>query len=92
MTNSILLVSILLFGFIFLGFILSLKKSTKTKFIVWGIMIILITPFLSWVIGIIFGIIEGDGFAAVAVIAVLFPLFFIIGLVILIIGIVKKDV
>ncbi|MFF2754124.1 hypothetical protein ACFVR1_10320 [Psychrobacillus sp. NPDC058041] len=92
MINAIALASLILFGGLFLGFILTLKKSIKRKLIIWGLItMFIITPFLGWIISIIVGIIEGDGFAAVGMMMLLFPLFFVIGLVLLIVGIVRKE-
>ncbi|AEN90461.1 hypothetical protein AS52_01662 [Priestia megaterium Q3] len=71
---------------------LSQGKSAKRKYIVWGTTIILIiTPFFSWIVSILFGINQGDGFAAVGLMMLLLPLFFLIGVVTLLIGIFKKD-
>ena len=81
---------ILLIG-VYLGFILTMKKSTKRKFIVWGLITIFIfAPFLGWLLGILFAIIEGEGFAGFGMMVILFPLFLIIGLILLSIGIFKK--
>ncbi|WP_033578551.1 hypothetical protein [Priestia aryabhattai] len=71
---------------------LSQGKSAKRKYIVWGTTIILIiTPFFSWIVSILFGINQGDGFAAVGLMMLLLPLFFLIRVVTLLIGIFKKD-
>ncbi|MDU9690039.1 MULTISPECIES: hypothetical protein [Priestia] len=71
---------------------LSQGKSAKRKYIVWGTTIILIiTPFFLWIVSILFGINQGDGFAAVGLMMLLLPLFFLIGVVTLLIGIFKKD-
>ena len=82
--------AITFFG-VYLGFVLTVKKSVKRKFIVWGLItIFLFTPFLGWFISIQVAIAEGDGFAAVAMMMILFPLFFLIGLILLLYGIFKK--
>ena len=82
--------AIIFFG-VYLGFVLTVKKSVKRKFIVWGLItIFLFTPFLGWFISIQVAIAEGDGFAAVAMMMILFPLFFLIGLILLLFGIFKK--
>jgi hypothetical protein len=71
---------------------LSQGKSAKRKYIVWGTTtILIITPFFSWIVSILFGINQGDGFAAVGLMMLLFPLFFLIGLITLLIGIFKKE-
>ncbi|TQR20583.1 hypothetical protein FG384_06870 [Psychrobacillus vulpis] len=86
------LVSLIILGGVFLGFILTLRKSLKRKLIIWGIItMFIITPFLGWIISILVGIIEGDGFAAVGMMMLLFPTFFIIGLVLLIVGFFRKE-
>ncbi len=73
-------------------FMIGLGKSKKTKCMIWGITImIVIAPLLSWLIAIPFGIWEGDGFAAVGLMMILFPLLFLIGLVTLLIGLFKKN-
>ncbi|WP_240793362.1 hypothetical protein [Psychrobacillus vulpis] len=92
MINAIVLVSLIILGGVFLGFILTLRKSLKRKLIIWGIItMFIITPFLGWIISILVGIIEGDGFAAVGMMMLLFPTFFIIGLVLLIVGFFRKE-
>jgi len=71
---------------------LSQGRSTKRKYIVWGTTtILIIAPFFSWTVSILFGINQGDGFAAVGLMMLLFPIFFLIGLVTLLIGIFKKE-
>ncbi|MEI2340265.1 hypothetical protein FA002_26030 [Priestia megaterium] len=83
--------TILILGLMFARGV-SQGKSTKRKYIVWGATtILIIAPFFSWVVAILFGINQGDGFAAVGLMMMLFPLFFLIGLVTLLIGIFKKD-
>lgn len=52
---------------------------------------IVIAPLLSWLIAIPYGISEGDGFAAVGLLIILFPILFLSGLVTLLIGIFKKN-
>ena len=70
---------------------LSKRTTIKFKRIIWGIVtMFVIAPLLSWLIGISYGIYVGEGFAAVGVIIILFPILFIVGLVLLLIGIFKK--
>jgi hypothetical protein len=84
--------TILILGIMFARGV-SQGKSTKRKYIVWGTTtILIIAPFFSWVVAILFGINQGDGFAAVGLMMMLFPLFFLIGLVTLLIGIFKKTI
>lgn len=71
---------------------LSQGKSAKRKYIVWGTTtILIIAPFFSWVVSILFAISQEEGFAGVALMMLLFPFFFLIGLVTLLIGIFKKE-
>jgi hypothetical protein len=83
--------AILLAGVIFAA-ILSRRVRMKTKRIIWGLTtMFVIAPLLSWLIGMSYGIYEGSGFAAAAVMMILFPILFLTGLVILLIGIFKKE-
>jgi len=71
---------------------LSQGKSAKRKYIVWGTTtILIIAPFFSWVVSILFAISEKEGFAGVALMMLLFPFFFLVGLATLLIGIFKKE-
>lgn len=80
---------ILLFGVIYLFII---GKSTKRKYLIWGIATLFgIGPCLSWLIGISFGLYVGSGFTAGAIMIMLYGIFFLIGLILLIIGVFKKD-
>lgn len=75
-----------------IGYQISKGKSKRRKFIVWGITTMLgIAPFFSWIVGIAVGINVGDGFAGGAIMVLLFPLIFFIGLILLLIGILKKE-
>lgn len=70
---------------------LSHGKSKKKKYITWGITTMLaIAPLFSWVVSILYGINEGDGFAAASLMMLMFPLLFLVGLVILLMGIFLK--
>ncbi len=63
----------------------------KTKWLAWGVVTMLvITPLLSWLLSFIYGIYEGDGFAAIGMLMLLLPLFFLVGLIVLIVGLFKK--
>ena len=71
---------------------LSQGKSAKRKYIVWGTTtIVIIAPFFSWVVSILFAISQEEGFAGVALMMLLFPFFFLAGLVTLLIGVFKKE-
>ena len=72
---------------------LSKEVRKKTKRIIFGITTMLvIAPLLSWLLGIGYGVYEGDGFAGMGVMMILFPILFLVGLVILLVGIFKKEV
>ncbi|WP_085507276.1 hypothetical protein [Thalassobacillus devorans] len=78
---------------VFFAHFLSAGKSVKRKYVVWGTTVLfVIAPFLSFLIGIIFANIVGDGFAGGMMMAVCFAVIFLIGLVVLLMGIVKKQV
>ncbi|RUL49882.1 MULTISPECIES: hypothetical protein [Lysinibacillus] len=82
---------ILLVVIMALVYYFSRNKSKKWKVIAWGITTMLaITPLLSWLISITVAIIVQDGWAAVGLMMILLPLFFVIGLIILLVGIFKK--
>lgn len=71
---------------------LSQGKSAKRKYIVWGTTtIVIIAPFFSWAVSILFAISQEEGFAGVALMMLLFPFFFLVGLVTLLIGVFKKE-
>ncbi|WP_129703118.1 hypothetical protein [Priestia megaterium] len=71
---------------------LSQGKSAKRKYIVWGTTtILIIAPFFSWAVSILFAVSQEEGFAGAALMMLLFPVFFLIGLVTLLIGIFKKE-
>ncbi|MGE1194414.1 hypothetical protein ACQJ18_06930 [Priestia megaterium] len=58
----------------------------------WGTTtILIIAPFFSWAVSILFAISQEEGFAGVALMMLLFPLFFLVGLVVLLIGFLKKE-
>jgi len=70
---------------------LSKGKSKKRKYIVWGIALMLaISPFLSFAIGLTYAIIVENGWAAL-IMWYIFPLIFMIGFVMLLAGIFQKE-
>lgn len=82
------------YGIAFIGALvayqLSKGKSKKRKHIVWGIALMLaISPFLSFAVGQTYAFIVGNGWAAL-IMWYLFPIGFIIGLIMLLVGIFKK--
>jgi len=83
---------ILLVVGLYIAFQTSRGKSAKRKYITWGITIMLIiSPIISMFVSIIYGLNAKDGFAGVALMMILLPLTFLIGLIILILGIFKKN-
>nr|WP_280169185.1 hypothetical protein [Priestia megaterium]MDH3161219.1 hypothetical protein [Priestia megaterium] len=69
---------------------LSKGKTKKRKYIVWGIALMLtIAPFLSFAIGLTYAVIAENGWAAL-IMWYIFPVIFVIGLVVLLVGIFKK--
>ncbi|WHY99292.1 hypothetical protein [Peribacillus simplex] len=82
------------YGIAFIGALvayqLSKGKSKKRKHIVWGIALMLaISSFLSFAVGLTYAFIVGNGWAAL-IMWYLFPIGFIIGLIMLLVGIFKK--
>src|SRR5690625_3939144 len=73
------------------AYLLSKEKSNKSKCKVWGIAIIVpISLPLAYSIGITYAYIEGNPWA-IMLMVVVFPIIFLIGLIILLVGIFKKD-
>lgn len=69
---------------------LSKGRSQKRKYIIWGITtMIAIAPFLSFSIGLIYANIVRNGWAAL-IMWYLFPLIFLIGFIMLLVGIFKR--
>ncbi|MFA1822341.1 hypothetical protein ACDX78_19625 [Virgibacillus oceani] len=74
-----------------IAYLLSVGKINKKKCKIWGIAIMLpISAPLAYSIGFSYAIFIGDGFAALLMLFV-FPILFIIGLILLLVGIFKKD-
>ena len=91
--KSMLIGAAILLMVIVYAVMLSKEVRKKTKRIIFGITTMLvIAPLLSWLLGIGYGVYEGDGFAAMGVMIILFPILFLAGLVILLVGIFKKEV
>jgi MFS family permease len=83
------------YGIAFIGalvaYLLSEGKAKKRKYIVWGITLMLvISPFLSFAIGLTYGFTVENGWAIPGTIIILFPIGFIIGLIMLLVGVFKK--
>ncbi|MBP1950874.1 hypothetical protein [Virgibacillus litoralis] len=73
------------------AFLLSVGKPKNKKYKVWGIAIMVpISPALAFAIGLTYALIVGSGWAGL-IMWYIFPLIFIIGLVMLMVGIFKKE-
>lgn len=82
-----IIVSSLLFAFM-----INQGKSRRKVVIISGITTMLvITPLLSWSVSTLFATKVGDGFAGVALMMILLPILFLVGLTILLLGIFKKS-
>ena len=83
--SGILLVSLLL------AYQLGKGYSRKGKYIIWGVTtMFVICPLFSWLVSMGYAHYEQSGWAAVAMLAILYPSTFIAGLVILLMGIFRK--
>lgn len=74
-----------------IAYLLSMGKSKKAKYKMWGIVIMLLISLpLAYSIGITYSLIVGNPWATLLLLYV-FPVIFIIGLILLVVGIFKKD-
>ena len=74
-----------------LGYYYSVGKTKKRRNIFWGIVLMFaVSPFLSFAIGLTYAILTESGWAA-GIMFYIFPIIFIIGLVMLLVGIFKKE-
>ncbi|ART75403.1 hypothetical protein ACQCU1_14080 [Sutcliffiella horikoshii] len=81
---------IVLVLFIGVGIILS-RKYENRALIIWGLITMLsIAPFFSWIVAMLVAVSVGDGFAGVAVMWLMFPLLFLIGVGMVGAGVYKK--
>lgn len=75
----------------FIAYQLSVGKSKGLKYKVWGIALMLpISASLSFSIGLTYAVIVRDGWSALITVYI-FPIIFIIGLVLLLVGIFNKE-
>ncbi|MGE7910633.1 hypothetical protein [Lysinibacillus xylanilyticus] len=73
------------------GFQLTEGRSEKGNYIVWGIItMIAFAPFLSFVIGVMYGIVVKNSWAT-SIMMYLSPIIFVIGLILLLLGVYKND-
>lgn len=71
---------------------LSINKSKGSKYLIWGITTILIfAPVLSWLISRLYGLSKGSGFAMMAVFVILFPIMSVIGMLLCLVGLKKRE-
>ncbi|WP_059170747.1 hypothetical protein [Bacillus sp. FJAT-27445] len=71
--------AILMAGIVF-AVLQSNKKSKDKKLRVWGkTTMLIIAPFFSWLVGRLYAISEGSGFAMVGVLMIMFPILFVLG-------------
>lgn len=94
MTFSLFIICLILaLGVVFaLTFYLSRGQSQKRKFAIWGVTaMFVIGPLLSYIVGIIYASISGEGFAGMALSGIVFPIIFLIGLTLLLIGLFILD-
>lgn len=79
-----------IFG-VFLAYKLTKGKNIKRQYIVWGIILMLaISPFLSFAIGLTYALIEQNGWAGLIMVYI-FPVLFLVGLILLLVGLFKKE-
>lgn len=78
-------VIILVIGII-IAIFLSIKKPNKSKYSMGITIMFVIAPLFSWIVGTLYGISEGSGFAAIGVLIIMFPILFIAGVVLFWIG------
>ncbi|MDQ0232542.1 hypothetical protein [Metabacillus malikii] len=80
---GMLIVSILICATFF-----SKGKPRKSKFIVWGLTIMLgLAPLLSWIISISYTMVDDNPWTGILLLLILFPTIFLIGFILLLIGI-----
>ena len=76
---------------VFLAYQLTREASVKRKYIVWGITtMVAISPFFSFALGLSFAFMTHNGWNGL-IMFILFPILFLTGLVLLLMGIFKKE-
>ncbi|MGE7024433.1 hypothetical protein [Solibacillus cecembensis] len=74
-----------------IAYLLSVGKSKKRKYMVWGIALMLpISPALAFSLGLTYAAIIRDNWSALIMVFIC-PIIFIIGLIMLLVGIIKKE-
>jgi len=74
----------------YLAFLLSTGKSKKRKYIVWGIILmLLISPSISFAMGLSFTVITKSGWSALVMLYI-FPIIFLVGLILFFVGLFEK--
>lgn len=92
--NFELTFTLVLIGLI-LGVVVALftskNKPKKAKMMICGLtLMIVVAPLFSWLVSQLYGIFEESGWAAVALSAILFPVIFLVGLIVLLTGVFQK--
>ncbi|UCZ53436.1 hypothetical protein LGQ02_01145 [Bacillus shivajii] len=83
-------VALILFGLSIIVALFIGQKYREKRWIICGLTtMFVVAPIFSWIVSILYGIHEGSGFAAIALMMIMFPLMFFTGLVILLVGIRK---
>ncbi|MDE4085193.1 hypothetical protein PO902_09180 [Planococcus maritimus] len=91
MSSVIISGYVIAFTSVFLAFLLSVNKPKKKKYMIWGIALMIpISPALAFAIGRHYAVIVENGWAAL-IMWYIFPFVFIIGLIMLLVGIYKKE-
>ncbi|MCH4827675.1 hypothetical protein [Planococcus halocryophilus] len=73
------------------AFFISKNQDKKIMKIIWGVtLMIVVAPLFSWLVSQLYGIYEKSGWAAVALSAILFPVIFLFGLIVLLTGVFQK--
>lgn len=74
-----------------IAYLFSIGKSNKSKYRTWGTFIMLpISLPLAYSMGLTYAIIEGNPWATM-IMLIIFPLIFLVGLVLLLVGVFKKN-
>ncbi|MGI2329326.1 hypothetical protein [Planococcus sp. YIM B11945] len=73
------------------AFFISKNKEKNIKRTIWGItLMIVVAPLFSWLVSQLYGIYEESGWAAVALSAILFPVIFLVGLIVWLTAVFQK--
>lgn len=85
--SSEMIALIILAVAIVVAIILSIKKPKDFTFKLWGtVTMFIFAPVATWLVGTLYGLSEGDGFAAIGVFIIMAPILFIAGVVLFLVG------